>query len=104
MSEMSEWNKERWDEEAKRHGFATARSMLITLHLFRSYSLVSIAQLLGCSRWIVTRLMGSLGVPIHHTSGTPYQRRNRSSGKRRLPSRLSKTACAPGHKWPGPGR
>jgi AraC-like DNA-binding protein len=71
MSERRQWNKERWDEEAKRRGFATARTMLITLHLFRSYSLISIARLLGCSRWTVTRLMHDLSVPIGRHVGQP---------------------------------
>jgi hypothetical protein len=68
---MSTWAHDKWDEEAKLRGFATARSMLITLHLLRSYSVVSIAQLLGCSRWTVTRLMHGLDVPIRKHVGQP---------------------------------
>ena len=71
MRERSQRKKERWDEEAKRRGFATARTMLITLHLFRAYSLISIAQLLGCSRWTVIRLMHDLSVPIRRHLGQP---------------------------------
>ena len=42
-----------------------------TLHLLRSYSLVSIARLLGCSRWTVARLMHGLDVPIRKHVGQP---------------------------------
>jgi hypothetical protein len=59
------------DSTTKLRGFATARTMVITLHLFRSYSLISIAQLLGCSRWTVTHLMHDLSVPIDRHVGQP---------------------------------
>jgi hypothetical protein len=45
--------------------------MFIILYLLKSCCIVAIAQLLGCSRWMVTRLMHDLDVPIRKHVGQP---------------------------------
>jgi hypothetical protein len=60
-----------WHGKAREHGFSDAHSMLVLLHLGYSYSLCSIATLVGCSRWTIARLMHELDVPVRKHVGKP---------------------------------